>query len=376
MTLSLAIPGLAVASLLLASLSVPLLRRLALHVGLVDDPSAGAYKTHVSITPYGGGLAIWIGGVVPLALLTGAVLSRQAGLLRDGSGWVSPWSDLLLFPLASWSPTISELTEVAAGLTLATLMLLLGLVDDRRALTPRLRFVLQILLAVGLVVAVPAFRVPVDLPAAAIGLAALWIVALTNAFNFLDNMNGLAGGLGALTLAGCGGAALVTQHVPVLLLCLALFGACGGFLVHNFPRASIFMGDAGGLFLGSLGGALSLLLCQRLASASPPGLWLAPLALFAVPLYDLITVVGLRLREGRAPWLGDKRHVSHRLAGAGFGRTGAVLLLFGLTALTVLPVVAAVASPARAVPLLGVAAGILLLFGLLDWRLARHAASP
>lgn len=379
MTLSLVFSALTVGALLLTSLAVPLVRLLALRTGLVDHPTAGAYKTHVEPTPYGGGLALWLGIVLPLIVLAGWLTQSHPGLFHDGLHWVNPWAPYLFFPLEQWSPTFEQASQMLAALAGASLLGLLGLADDRRPLPASLRFGVQLLLAGLLVYTVPGFRLGLfgDHFLLSLVTSVLWIVVLTNAFNFLDNMNGLSAGLAAITIGGSGAVALIAQHVPAAILCLTVLGSCLGFLRFNFPRASIFMGDAGGLFLGFLGGALSILLSNRLSDMAEAGQMLPyellPLCVFAVPCYDLITVVGLRLRRGVAPWLGDTNHVSHRLVAAGLTRTRAVLVLYILAALTAFLSVAGLrGDPGIAWGALATMGASLTLFGILDLRLARR----
>lgn len=364
MNLSLVFCGLAVCALLLTSLLVPVIRRVATSLQLVDRPSDGAYKTHTRATPYGGGVAIWLGALVPLSAL----------VVGSGARWddgLDLWAPNLLLPLQSWSPTIVQASQVLAVVAASTALLLLGLADDRRAMPPLPRFAVQIVLAAALVLFVPGFGWPgLSGPPGAF-LSIFWLVALTNAFNFLDNMNGLAAGLAAFALGACGAIALGAGHVAITLICLSLMGACTGFLLYNFPRASIFMGDAGGLCLGFLGAAVSLLVSNELALRSP-GLAVAPLVVFAVPLYDLVTVVSLRLRAGQAPWIGDTRHISHRLVQAGCSRPQAVVVLYGLAAAAGLVGTSAAADPELTDRWLLLGALLLLLFGLVDWRLARR----
>ena len=377
MIVSLQLSALAIFALLLTSTSVPMVRLLALRVGLVDDPGAGDYKTHTRITPYGGGVAIWLGCVVPLAGLLAGLVGARPDLIHDGIEWVSPWAPFSFFPLEPWSPTVRQVSQVVCALGAATGALVIGLVDDRRALPAGLRLGLQMTLATGLAAFVPGFRLP--LPGAGPELAAaagvLWIVALTNSFNFLDNMNGLAAGLAAICLCACGALALAVGHLPLAIFCLLVVGASAGFLLHNFPVATIFMGDAGGLFLGFLGGAVSLLLSQRLTALAAGGgsvtLGLLPLVVFCVPLYDLVTVVALRLRRGHAPWRGDTNHISHRLVAAGLTRTSAVLVLYALTAATALPCAVAVQAAGAGLGL-AVALALLALFGIADLAVARR----
>ena len=363
-------------------MAVVIVRRLAPRVGLVDDPAAGTYKTHTEATPYGGGVAIWIGVMLPLAAMFCWVSTSGAGVYHDGLSWVDPMAPFLLFPLESWSPTIAQVSQVVAAVAAASVLFLLGLADDCRALPAGPRFGVQLAVAALLVGVVPGFQLELidgqQIINAAISVG--WIVALANAFNFLDNMNGLAAGLGAITIGTCGTIAILAQHVPAAVLCLVVLGACCGFLLFNFPRASIFMGDAGGLFLGFLGGALSILLANRLAAAEQTNMLpyeLIPLILFAVPMYDLVTVVSLRLYRGLAPWAGDTNHISHRLVAAGLTRVRAVLAIYVLCMWVGFGCIAALrADPTAVWTTLSAVPATILLFGLMDLALARRATSP
>ena len=373
--------GYAVSALLLASAAVPPLRRLAPRVGLVDDPGDADYKTHVRATPCGGGLAIWVGTCVPLGVAAAWLASARPDLIHDGLGWIGPWAPYAFFPLESWSPTVGQVSQVLCLLGAATAIMLLGLADDRRPLPPALRLCVQAAFGAALVLWVPGFRLaaPGSSSALAAVLSVLWIVALTNAFNFLDNMDGLAAGLAVLGLGACTALALAAGHLPMAILCLAAAGASGGFLIHNFPAASIFLGDAGGLFLGFLAGAVSISLSSQLAepasglSAAP--LLLLPILPFGLAAYDLVTVVWLRLRRGVAPWIGDTGHVSHRLVAAGLDRTRAVLVLHAVAAAVAFPCAAAAGAGRAAAwwAVLGGTAVLVLLGGaeIAMWRRSR-----
>ena len=144
------------------------------------------------------------------------------------------------------------------------------------------------------------------------------MVGLTNSFNMLDNMDGLAASVGLIVaILFCGAQVAVgSLFVPAVMLVVA--GALAGFLVHNHWPARLFMGDAGSNFLGFLLGALTVAgTFTRDAPAYSPYGVLAPLLVMAVPLYDMTSVILIRLSEGRSPFLGDRRHFSHRLVARG-----------------------------------------------------------
>jgi len=297
----------AVALALSASLAL-VTRRLALHLGLVDRPDAAAHKSHLQATPYGGGVAIWLG----MALTT--------------------------LPFLAWSTR----SLAGAGLLLgcATLMLILGLADDWRPMPAFPRLMVQLAAAAALVSAGAQYRLPVGPPAIAIPVTILWILALTNAYNFLDNMDGLSAGLAAVACLTLGAMAWNTGSREALVLLAGVLGALLGFLLHNFPPATVFMGDAGGLSVGFLLSGLGAGLSRHLATmpgSGGPWAWLGPLMVFALPLYDLGTVTAIRIRAGAAPWTGDNNHISHRLVAGGLSRRSAVVVLYGAAAATALP---------------------------------------
>ncbi len=161
----------------------------------------------------------------------------------------------------------------------------------------------------------------------------LWIVGLTNAFNFLDNMDALSASVGLIASLLFVGAQVAVGSLFVPALLLVLSGALAGFLVHNRPPARLFMGDAGSNFLGFLLGTLTVTGTFTRQGFSPFGV-LAPLLVMAVPLYDTTSVILIRLREGRSPFQADRRHFSHRLVDRGLtpGRAVATIDLVTLAA--------------------------------------------
>jgi UDP-GlcNAc:undecaprenyl-phosphate GlcNAc-1-phosphate transferase len=170
-----------------------------------------------------------------------------------------------------------------------------------------------------------------------VAVTVIWIAAITNAFNFLDNMDGLSAGVAAV----CATAFLITtiligQWFVAATLAL-LLGSTLGFLCWNFPPARIFMGDSGSLVIGFILGVLTVR-----TTFLPPGEnfgagWysiFAPLIVLAVPLYDLLVVSLIRLSRGHSPFRGDTNHFSHRLVARGMSRRTAVLCIYVVTAAT------------------------------------------
>jgi UDP-GlcNAc:undecaprenyl-phosphate GlcNAc-1-phosphate transferase len=312
-------------------------RRLGPRWGLVDRP--GHRKVHSRPIPTSGGLAIWLGIVVPLALGHAVVAMVLAG--RAGSAVGAVLSNAVP---SFVEPHLSGLAQQAGELWImlagVTVLLMLGLVDDRRGLDWRLRLGVQTLLALAIVLFEPRLRMTlfVDAPWLTTALSVMWIVGLVNAFNMLDNMDGLSAGVASIAAAILAAVLLLetdpVKHPPQLFVggfLLVLLGSLLGFLWHNRPPARLFMGDAGAYLIGYLL-AIATLTATFAGQDTPPHAILAPLCVLAVPLYDVATVMAIRLREGRSPFVGDKSHFSHRLVELGMTKPQAVLTIYLATA--------------------------------------------
>jgi UDP-GlcNAc:undecaprenyl-phosphate GlcNAc-1-phosphate transferase len=301
-----------------------LAQRVALRLGFVDHP--GGHKTHRTPTPYGGGCAL----IAAAWLALGATLWLAAWLPE---AWVR----------GEFGETVRAYVGGVHGRMLQTIVILIGgavlhvvgLFDDKRPLRPGPK--LLAIVAVGLFVATAGrvriaelMGVPVS-----IVLTTLWFVVIVNAFNFLDNMDGLSAGVGCVCLAAFAVCGLMAGQVLVPALACVFLGAAGGFLIFNFPPARIFMGDGGSLVLGYMLATVSVLTTYyQSGHGAPPYALAMPLVILAVPLYDCVSVVTIRLREGRNPMHGDQRHFSHRLVDRGLSRRQAVLTIYLATATT------------------------------------------
>jgi len=216
-----------------------------------------------------------------------------------------------------------------------------GLLDDRRPLGPGVKFIAQFAVAIATAWWL-GIRAVEMLPAPfSIALTVLWIVLITNAFNFLDNMDGLSAGVAAIASLIFAVASLQAGQVFVPTLAFLLAGTTLGFLVLNFAPASLFMGDAGSLVIGYLLSVVTILTTYHDASIErlPLGV-VVPVVVLAVPLYDVTSVVIHRMRLGESPFRGDRRHFSHRLVKRGLSPRGAVLTIYLATAATGLPAIA------------------------------------
>ena len=269
-------------------------KRLALRIGAVAVPVADRW--HRGRVPLLGGLAI------------GAAVLAVAAIIpvRDVS---------MLWLLAG-----------------ATVMLAVGTVDDIRPLKPQSKLVVQILVAAALAGLGLQLRLT-GYAALDVVITLVWIVGIANALNLLDNMDGLAAGIAAIS-AGFRVVFLLTDgNVEGAALAAAVVGASAGFLVHNFNPASIFMGDAGSLFLGVMVAGLSLVggwpYSRNVASVL-----LLPVLMLLVPIVDTMLVTVTRTLAGRPVSMGGRDHTSHRLVALGLTERSAVLFLYLMAVLS------------------------------------------
>jgi UDP-GlcNAc:undecaprenyl-phosphate/decaprenyl-phosphate GlcNAc-1-phosphate transferase len=255
----------------------PLAIRIAWASDFLDHPQS--HKLHGSATPLLGGAAVFA-AALPAWLVT---------------------------VMLGHSPGSGEVTGLLAG---AFVVLVLGLWDDRFGMQPMIKLAGQGAAALILIGWSGVPDLHLGTPAnAAVTLVAL--VALMNAINFLDNMNGVIAGLAPIALAAFAWTSAQRGAWGIAAAQLAVAGGCVGFLRYNFPKARIFLGDAGSLFLGYSLGASAVLAFQ----GAPPG-WgrLGPILVLAYPAFDMIFVVITRLRDGRKVYLGGRDHSNHRLA--------------------------------------------------------------
>ncbi len=312
-----------------------LMRRLAPRFGLIDQPAAR--KVHVTPKPLGGGVAIWAGVVLTVLL---AYVGAAAVRGRWGGSYA--WFPEAVRRHIDGLFSVAEMVALVLGM--GTIVMAMGLVDDRRGLSYLLRLCVQMLLV--LVLVWNGVRLTMFPPLSSVWFSApltvLWVVGLTNAFNFLDNMDGLSGGVAWISAGLFCVLMWLTGDYFVAVFLLALMGALTGFLSFNWPPASIFMGDAGSNFVGFMIGVITVL--STFTTPKLPAITIAaPLCVLAVPLYDSISVILIRLHHGRSPFLPDKNHFSHRLVALGMNSKQAVLTIYlvtlatGLSALSLYP---------------------------------------
>jgi UDP-GlcNAc:undecaprenyl-phosphate/decaprenyl-phosphate GlcNAc-1-phosphate transferase len=307
-----------------------LVRLVARRINFVDRP--GGHKQHGAPVALGGGVAMT--AVILLFLVGGTAM---AWLLRNASPpphWLPSIVRVHLPGIASKLPVV---LAIGGGILVLHMV---GLIDDIKPLAWKIKLGAQLLVA--FIVAGPAgIRAVEFLPAPlSIVLTILWIVIITNAFNFLDNMDGLSAGVAAIACAIFAVASATAGQVFVPVMAWVGAGACLGFLMFNFHPASVFMGDAGSLVIGFFLAMLTILTNYYDAAMDPTPLGvIVPLIVLAVPLYDVTSVVTHRVRAGQSPFHADRRHFSHRLITRGMTVRGTVLTIYLATAATGLPAI-------------------------------------
>ncbi len=306
----------------LSALLVPTAKRFAFRTGMLDRPQA--HKTHEAPVPLLGGSAILLAVLLPSVLATALACYWS---VRRVPGWLPDDLALHVPGLASRAPAALAILGGAVALHV------LGLVDDRRPLGPWGKLAVQLGVCLAVTLLADLRVLTVAGPTLSVLLTVLWLGALVNAFNFLDNMDGLSAGVAVICgVALLGAAASVGQYFVAGLLCV-IVGAIVGFWPYNYPPASIYMGDAGSMVIGLLLAAASCLTTYtRPGEASYLYGVFVPVIVMAVPLYDTASVMLLRFRAGERLMVGDQRHFSHRLVRRGMTKRTAVLTIYLCTA--------------------------------------------
>lgn len=318
----------------------------------------GQIKAAARRIPNTGGIAIFWAFALPL--IVGLIVINSSALSQHLIGLLPGVTEHLRGLRAATPSAIVLLVALGA-------LHAMGLVDDRRPLPAHPKLLAMLLIA-GLFAWLTDTRLLTAVDPLVGGkwlsvlITILWIVVITNAFNFLDNMDGLSPGVAAIC-AACLLAVALTSPMPQWFIgaCLALLlGALLGFLRFNFPfrtrldttgaaprevsSTSIFQGDAGSLVVGFLLAILSVRITYAVPTSFLPGprasgaellpALFTPLVILAIPIYDFVSVTIIRLRQGKSPFVGDLQHFSHRLVRHGLSRRAAVVVIYGCTAVT------------------------------------------
>ncbi len=310
-----------ISSLLLSLVLVPCCRRLAVYLGVLDRPVSR--KAHAQPMPLLGGIAIYATFLLVVGVNLGLFLLLRTHPL------VATYLPQLVEQSARLLHVLPKVLGILGGATVVTMV---GTVDDLAGIhfSPRVKLAGQALAAaLALAVGVRTSFMPGLVLDYVISL--LWIVGITNSFNLLDNTDGAAAGIAAIAGSILFVVVALQGQVFTALMLAALVGALAGFLRYNFYPASIFMGDAGSLFMGYVLACLTLV-GSYVVPGSPRVLpVILPLLVLGVPLFDTISVVFIRLRERRPIWVGDRCHFSHRLMDLGMTPRQAVLFLYLVT---------------------------------------------
>lgn len=259
-----------------------------------------------------------------MAIFCGAATGLFApGFLAMDPAWPAAFLDTGLGP-------------IAVG---ALVMFGVGLVDDVRTLRARTKFLLEVAVAAALCLAGlrlgalsigDGFHLALP-PALDVSLTILWFVGITNAFNLIDGHDGVAGGVALLALATISYAAVINGNEAVAFVALALSGGVLGFLLFNLPPASVFMGDAGSLFLGFSLAGLGLVAVRGGPDEAVP--LMVPVLALGVPVLDTSLAIVRRFLRGDSFFRPDRGHIHHRLHDLGYPRTVVTLLMWGLAGL-------------------------------------------
>lgn len=285
----------------------PLVERIALKIGAVDHP-VEERKVHKDATPRLGGLAIYISFMLALAaMLLCQYFTRS-------------------IPYLTFTPQLKGI------LTGATIILIVGMIDDVRGLSPWTKLIGQFVAASMLIV----FGTQIDFMGNPLGglislgfwsvpLTLLWVVGLTNAINFIDGLDGLASGVSGIAAISLFAFAWQTGQTEIATFSIALAGSTLGFLRHNFYPAQIFMGDSGSMFLGFMVGAITVAGVMKSIVAVA---LLIPIVIMGVPLLDVVSSVFRRVRKGKPAMQADKSHIHHKLLRKGFSHPQTVGIIY------------------------------------------------
>lgn len=333
--------------------STPLVKKMAYKVGAIDVPKDNRRMHKVPI-PRLGGLAIFLGFFL----------------------------SVLLF---------AEIDRSTRGILIGAVMIVvLGVLDDIMTLHALPKFLVQ-LAAAGVAVyygnviqymSNPILTSPapyLNLGNWAVPVTIIWIVAITNAVNFIDGLDGLAVGVSAISSATLLVTAILVSEGNVAVMMAALLGACLGFIPYNMNPAKIFMGDTGSTFLGYILATLSI---QGLFKLYAIISFAVPFLILGLPIFDICFAILRRLAKGQNPMRADRGHVHHRLIDMGFNQKQAVAIAYMITAILGLAAVVLTSSGAlRALILIGAvvvvgAIGMKLIFGIKHSSGADEPAEP
>lgn len=311
------------AALAQSLLLTPVMRRVALRLGCVHYPRPISIDTHVDPIPYLGGVsifvafatssALFVSGVFPvIPIILAATWLVLAGLLDDSRALRVP------------RKLIGQIGAI----------IIAGLIDENKALSVPAKLIGQVgatiivLMAGSGVLEIPHVF---DNRVVDYIMAFIWIVGLINAVNFLDIMDGLAGGVAAIAALGFFSVALLQDRSSLAIMAAVLAGGITGFLVFNFNPARIFMGDTGSQFLGFILALFPLMLLREPGrGGSDERIILASMVMLGVPLFEMVYTTTIRVLTGKLPWKGSKDHFALRLFAMGYSIRHIVLTTYAV----------------------------------------------
>ena len=322
-------------ALFISYLMTPLVRKFAFKIGAIDIPKDDR-RVHKEPMPLIGGLAIYFAVVITCLIFL---------------------------------PINKTLLSILVG---GTIILISGLIDDLKGLSPKLKIVFQLLAGLCLVLG----DVKVDfvtnpftinntliyLNWLSIPITLFWVVGITNTLNLIDGLDGLAAGVAMISSLSLMFVASKFGYATVILTSAIVAGACLGFLPFNFNPARIFMGDTGALFLGFMLAAISI---EGVMKSVATIAIIVPIIILGVPIFDTTFAIFRRLISGQSIMTADKGHLHHRLLARGFSQRKTVLILYGISSVFgVFAVIVAKANSQQAVYLSVVLFALTVIFAM------------
>lgn len=330
---------------ILSFLLTPPVKRLAHRIGAIDVPKDGR-RMHKKPIPRLGGLAIYLA--------------------------------FMIVCLAMNRPTTQNVTIFIGS----AIIVVLGIFDDRNALGPKFKFCIQ-LIAAAIPVIFGNLRIELitnpnllsdnlylEFGVLSIPITIIWIVAITNAVNLIDGLDGLAVGVSAIACMTMLAVSLLIGEVGIAVILAALAGACVGFMPYNLNPASIFMGDTGSTFLGYMLATLSI---QGMFKVYAIISFAVPFLILGLPIFDTAFAFLRRILSGRSPFSPDRGHVHHRLIDMGFNQKQTVAILYAISAvLGLLAVVLTTSGELRALIFVAVVLVTLIVGSFIYLSMERH----
>lgn len=293
--------------------ATPFVRKLAIKIGAMDVPRDDR-RMHTKPIPRMGGLAIFIGIIIAVIFNVISASIEKTGIFFD--------------------------EKIVAYLIGAVIIVIMGIIDDRKPIRAIYKLIIQIIAAIipilygikiGFIANPFTPEAYITLGFLEIPITILWIVGITNAINFIDGLDGLAAGISCISSLSMLFIFMITgQSMEAIFLAGILVGATLGFLPFNFNPAKIFMGDTGSNFLGY---SLAVLSIMGIAKTYTILSVIAPIIILAVPIFDTGFAIIRRILKGQSPMQADKGHLHHKLIAAGLSTRQAVFVLYAICVL-------------------------------------------